>query len=120
MAKREKGGFDEDSDFVEVLSVGVDGVKNFNEDAEIDYDSDEVEDGVESDLADGVEFGTLDWEAASEGESKDKDGVDEIGVLGPEKLFFGINDKPQWNQNDKSSQREYIRWGNIKVIEVHG
>lgn len=60
MAKREKGGFEKDSDFVEVLSVGVDGVKDFDEDAKIDDDSDEVEDGIESDLADRVEFGALD------------------------------------------------------------
>ena len=60
MAKREKGGFEEDSDFVEVLSVGVDGVKDFVQDAKIDDDSDEVEDGIESDLADRVEFGALD------------------------------------------------------------
>ncbi len=60
MAEREKGGFEEDSDFVEVLSVGVDGVKDFDEDSEVDDDSDEVEEGIEGDLADGIEFGTLD------------------------------------------------------------
>ncbi len=46
MAERKKGGFEEDSNFIEILSVGVNRVQDFDEDCEIDDDSDEVEDRV--------------------------------------------------------------------------
>ncbi len=91
MGERKKGGFEESSDLVEVLSIVMEWINRVNENANVDYDSNEVEERVEGELVDRVEFGALEWEGSCKGEAEDKDGVDKVGVLGSEQLFTGVD-----------------------------
>ena len=91
MGERKKSGFEESSDLVEVLSIAMEWINGSNKNANVDYNSNEVEERVDGELVDGVEFGALEWEGACKGESEDKDRVDKVRVLGSEQLFTRVN-----------------------------